>query len=357
MRNGEESEGNLFARLTSLTAEAESNRIENFCTECLAWSLRVSVDFRASFLGLIDVPVNRDFEIRTQVTLEDRPTHVRLDLVLEPSAKSHEVVVVEVKVWDKLSETQISRYRGAANRHYTVERGYRGVRLVSLTPFGENVEGTDAGIQWSEVAKLLGRVPEHERFGAMMSQFADFLQRRGLSIMKLEKFPTQFLAHVNEVAAVQQGLKEILWSFKNVPSLKGTFGTKIDDISFDADVKNERSWIGIYSPKRETSFYAGFGFIKRTAVLWVEFTLAGDHRSKPLKLPKSLQSSFKNARMCYVPSADKDWVIGDRVNRTVSTVVLVEPISSKFDGQAEEILRWFEQTIEACRNFVEKGNR
>ena len=36
MKNGEENEDNLFARLTSLTAEPESNRIENFCTECLA---------------------------------------------------------------------------------------------------------------------------------------------------------------------------------------------------------------------------------------------------------------------------------------------------------------------------------
>jgi hypothetical protein len=352
MRNGEESDDNLFARLTSLTAEAESNRIENFCTECLAWSLRSSPNFRASFLGLLGVSAGRHFDIKTQETLEDHPTYVKLDVVLEPSSKSYEVLVVEVKVWDKLGAAQISRYRRVADRNYQVKRGFGGVRLVSLTPFGEKVEGTDLNVSWSQIAELLRSIPDKERFHPMLVQFADFLQCRGLATMKLEKFSPEFLAHVHEVASFQQQLKETLRSFKNSPTLKNAFGTKIATVDFHADVKNERSWIGIHSPKDE--LYAGFGFIKGTAVLWVELTLTGDHRSKISKIPKSLQSSFENARQFYVDGTDPDWVISDRANRAQSIFVFVEAISSKFDGEAGAILRWFEQAIKACKEFVEK---
>jgi len=298
---------------------------------------------------------DQGFVIKTQETLEDHPTHVRLDMVLEPYSKAQEVVVIEVKVWDKLGEGQISRYRRVADRYYRIARGFSGVRLVSLTPFG-GVAGTDLNLHWSQIANLLRSAPDNERFQPMLFQFAGFLQRRGLAIMKLEKFQPDFLARVNAIASVQEQLKQMLWSFKNNPSLRSAFGSKIDAVAFEADanVKNQRAWIGIYSGKGEPSLFAGFGFIKGTAVLWVEVTLTGDHRSKISKLPKSLRPSFENARRFYVNGSDTDWVISDRSNRTKSTFVFIEPISSKFDGQAEGILLWFEQTIEAGQGLSER---
>ena len=46
---------NLFARITSFTAEAGSDRVENLCTEVLAWCLLKSKGFRQSFLKCFGV--------------------------------------------------------------------------------------------------------------------------------------------------------------------------------------------------------------------------------------------------------------------------------------------------------------
>src|SRR5437764_9906853 len=67
MRNDHPNADNPFARITSLSCEVGSNRIENFCTELFAWSLINSPLFRASVLTALGIDSDAlGFECHTQ---------------------------------------------------------------------------------------------------------------------------------------------------------------------------------------------------------------------------------------------------------------------------------------------------
>src|SRR5439155_594401 len=99
---------NLFARITSFTAEAGSDRIENLCTEVLAWCVLRSKAFRRSFLKCFGVVGIEGAEIYTQFPVEiPKAGKGFCDLVMLPANhRRGTALAVELKVWSAFREGQ-----------------------------------------------------------------------------------------------------------------------------------------------------------------------------------------------------------------------------------------------------------
>ena len=161
MRAADNSARNLFARLKSLAVEDRSRRIENFCTESLAFLLLNSDEFQRRFLRLIGhTGRGTGFLFNTQEFCRAKTggSHEGeknyFDLVAV-SDLSRRVYIIEVKASTGFPDDQLPKYRAAAARSY---QGFS-IRLISLSPHAEGPIGSDLHRTWNDVAKQISKIP------------------------------------------------------------------------------------------------------------------------------------------------------------------------------------------------------
>lgn len=154
MRHEDPTAVNPLVRLTSFACETGSDRIENFCTELLAWSLSESKTFRSSVLRGLGLPTEASgFECHTQQHYEngklgkdkDEGFFDLLILTREPAC----CCVVEVKVWFSLDDSQLERYRREVNRRPEYADARRIVATV--TPFVAKSQAADHHLMWGQL--------------------------------------------------------------------------------------------------------------------------------------------------------------------------------------------------------------
>src|SRR5262245_59475866 len=119
MRASHNSASNLFGRLTSLTVEEGSRRIENFCTESLACLLINSQEFQKRFFTLLNYsgPVT-GFEFHTQefCRYEEQTGQSGKKGYFDLVAISHSarvLIVIEVKTSEGFRPGQLAQYRAS----------------------------------------------------------------------------------------------------------------------------------------------------------------------------------------------------------------------------------------------------
>src|SRR2546422_8918916 len=99
MRDDDPQADNLLARLFSYTPREGRDPLEDFCTETLAWCLRVCRKFRSRFFGLFPrlkgvKDYSGDVEVDTQFALHGE----RFDLVVRSAPGFSFVIVLESKI-------------------------------------------------------------------------------------------------------------------------------------------------------------------------------------------------------------------------------------------------------------------
>jgi hypothetical protein len=206
---------NFFARLTSLAAEDGSRRIENFCTESLACILLNSEEFQREFLRLADYigPVG-SFEFHTQrsccfriqkVSDSDKARKNYFDLlVVEPYRRL--LFVIELKASSGFGADQLPKYRRAAEQSYP---GFR-IKLLSVSPHNETPIGSDIHVRWCDVVNALRRVVLPSGLRTIVHQFADFLEDKELSTMKLHPISPSLCKQWNAFAEHQHQFIRLL---------------------------------------------------------------------------------------------------------------------------------------------------
>ena len=213
------------------------------------------------------------------------------DLLLLSTDGGSLAVAIEVKVWSGFGANQISKYRHALSAHYD---GFKQTMLVSLTPFHERPAGVDSHIQWGMVNEALKQVFT-ESHQLIFSQFADFLDSRGLKYMKLDKLDATVLNGWNSVFAFQAQWNQLFGMFANDDALKRIYkrGTEHPIV----DSSDNGSWIGIWSPDTSPWIYAGFGVTKSgVGILSVELVVLGAKADASKMLPSELSFPFHEAK-------------------------------------------------------------
>jgi hypothetical protein len=103
---------NLLVRLFSYSPREGRSALEDYCTECLAWCLRHSIEFRQNFVSQFAGKLNwvRGFGDAIDVHTQQSNPIGRFDLVIESVAADRRLVI-ECKVDCEVTESQLKNYR------------------------------------------------------------------------------------------------------------------------------------------------------------------------------------------------------------------------------------------------------
>src|SRR5436309_1221140 len=172
MKFNHTSASNLFLRLTSLAAEEGSDRVENFCTETLAWCLINSKTLRKFFLLKVKLasPYEHiEFDTQQLCRIQKdvrRASKVRqrafFDLVVtcDRNEPTMQVFIIEVKVSSGFGKDQLEIYKEAAKREY--HGSTLKVKVGTLTPYLKPPHGADFHIRWGEIQEALRKAQRDE---------------------------------------------------------------------------------------------------------------------------------------------------------------------------------------------------
>jgi hypothetical protein len=350
---------NLFSRVFRYSGHPERERIEDFCTEALAWCLRKSRNVQKRFLNLVGNASLADcdaaLEIQTQQSFKpslaeeandesDILSGGRFDLVIESQTDPRFAVVVESKVASGFGKNQLPGYR----RQLNDPDSFPGVEinarfLVTLTTLGEKAEETDANLKWSDVQPLLALgQPDDEFVDSTVKQFAEFLEQKGLGPMKLQKVTPELLQGWSQIKALEDELRTIIEKLRVQKAIKAVIGRK--------QVKSADAWIGVGG---RYDFWAGFGICQidkdSELFMWVEITLPGDRRMLSKSLPDALVAGFNNAGkyVTAVADTDSDKEVANfgKLWEGKTRFVFVQPVSSNYNGNPDVAFTWL---LNAC---------
>ncbi len=343
---------NLFARITSFTAEAGSDRVENLCTEVLAWCLLKSKGFRQSFLKCFGVVGMDGAEIHTQFPVEiPKAGRGFCDLVVVPRNHQGIGLFVELKVWSNFRENQLSDYRRAAKKKMPSLEP----RIVTVTPFADPPAGSDRHVTWSEIFEMLKRATGGDDV-IELSEFADFLKLRGMSKpVVIDPIDARAVAQWRAVAAKVEQLNELFALLAFDKRVKRIFGGELDKPKFEYDEgTGGRAWLGVYASKGGVWFYAGIGALQGgEAVMLVDVAVSGD-RLAAIKRLGSLQKEFAQAKP-YATEID-NWANRGRVEgegrKTETHFVFAQRIDDKYNGHSKRIGEWFTDVVLRADEFV-----
>lgn len=191
----------------------------------------------------------------------------------------------------------------------------------------------------------------------MLEYFADFLQFRGLGAIKMNPLSGDLLSNWQAFAAAQQEWCHLLKSLQTDPQLETVFGSRLKEPKLEYDSKTARSWIGFYSTVDAPRFYVGVGFLNsKPPALWVEVETSiesGDILRDPQKLSPELQKYWINAK--EYSFANDPWAnVGNSTKDNIIAAFL-QPLTSEFDGNADEIRNWFHEVIKSVAQQIEKA--
>lgn len=377
MRSDHSQADNLFNRLISYTprvSEGGKSRtaLEDFYTEALAWCLRNSDEFRKSFFtllrknlvgqtksqflldgqGSIAIDTQLSFDSEDDRDDEDREasSNRRFDLVIRSESNNDFVIVLEDKVRWTFTKGQIPDYLMELKKG--MFKDYCTKILVVLSPFGKKPEVPENTIplmplKWREVQETLSEISKlkGQRVDrAICGQFAEFLEQKGLALMKIDKLNPRdlnwasfFSFHAASVKILEQFREEQkdVWKPKKIEHGNNDFGGD----------KNYFFWWGIYS-KIPVDNWCGFYFFylqnPPELVMQVEGVFSKGtnlNRMKPLLtggvLGKALQQGFYRQRDCP-PSS--------------TYFAFYEPINSNYNEKPEAIYDWL---ASASKEFID----
>lgn len=376
MKSNDSRADNLFSRLISYTPqEGGQTPLENFCTESLAWCLKVSPQFRTKFLNLIRDRLSKkanselfptDFEksqieIHTQLGFRENQesehgndtTKERgiFDLVIY---SDNFVLVIEVKFYSGFGETQIPKYRKELDGGQSFPN-CAGKFLVGLTRqiVPEKLQkDLDATISWPQVLEKLLETMSRTKdlppndwdssgVSFMLGQFADFLKRKHVTPMKIDTINPEDLRNWTSYFNFQIASNEILERFRD--EQKDTWNPKKIGNGFTEDNSNSFFWWGVYS-WNHTEDWCGFLFfyskIPPELIMQVEGPFPKGTKLDQVKLflgevlTKAVQQKFYRMQELK----DSTWFI------------FRQPINSDYNGKAEAMYEWL---ASASKEFSE----
>jgi hypothetical protein len=338
---------NPLARLTSFTCEKGSDRIENFCTELLAWSLIKSENFRKKFLENVGFTSNSnfsDFKCHTQYFYTNGNDKGYFDLFIQTSEPS-DSCVVEVKVSCPLRDSQLTRYKNT------------GRRLATVTPFIRADKKEGDHVTWSQIEKWLRETAPRD--GDTLMYFADFLKSRGLSSMDMKPISNDLLSRWHNFASEQYAWLQILDDVASIDSVKKLLSPHGTKAPFQYEPTTGRSWIGTWYRNKSvdtSGFYLGVGFReKKLPALWAEVeapTKFGRIFADPDKLPGNLPHYWRNA-VDYKLEGHDHWVNQEQSSATPPLdsnsgtvfVAFIQPLTPEYNGNADKVRSWFREVI------------
>ena len=367
MTDEDPSANNLFSRLISYTprcGEGGGSRtaLEDYYTEALSWCLRNSQEFRKSFFAILGKHLNAKTEFKlpsqddvvaidTQLSFDaesdedsengETSRRRRFDLVIRSENSDGFVIVLEDKVKWAFTYNQIPAYlKELKNGRF---KEYRIKILVILSPFGQKPGITENTIPliplgWGEVQEALGEIPQSagqkcENF--ICGQFADFLKRRGLSAMKIDKlnpeemnlnvFFTFYAASLKILEQFRENQKD-LWKPKNIGH-----GYNSEDHFF---------WWGFYS-KVGIEDWCGFCFYYNKTPPELRMQVEGKFKkgTEWNEVDSSLGNTLKKASHNAIDASDGTYIL------------LYEPINATFNGKAAAIYEWLSSAAQEFKDL------
>lgn len=368
MRAENASATDLFSRLTSLITIADvekpseleeklSGRIENLCTEILAWCIIRSDEFRRGFLGLFGFNSSVPIDVHTQVSLPTVGKDVAwnrmacgvCDLVIESRDEPKVALFVEIKAWSAFRPLQLRDYREAAARHPKYGKYKR--RVVTITPYGDEPESSEHHVTWSQIVAELKQCAAACEGTSVLSQFATFLQSHGMDKpVAVDAFDSKVIGRWAEIS---KRIDQFSRLFESSMVLRKIFGRELDKPKVDYD-DDGRSWLGVYTRGSLPWYYAGIGLIPEDeAIMWIEVVVQGDRRACRRSLPASLKESFGNVERYKRPN-DTWSNLGKMDSDGNTSFAFAQAIDAEYDAQPQKMLGWINETIIAAKQFVEK---
>lgn len=360
MRSDDSRADNLFSRLISYTprvCEGGESRtaLEDFCTEGLAWCLRLSREFKREFLGLVRSKLSKkqllfpsDADgmtagVETQFGFSRDEAKGRFDLKISDPSDGFSLVV-EVKVESDLGDEQIDNYL----KQLRGEREF----LISLTkwPIRRKLEGKlDAALRWGDVQNLLEQTGLQCNF--MLKQFAEFLKEQGMFPMKINCVSPELLYNWKDGFALQRDLWIILDKLSKEPDIKPFLKEKSTKIIFEPSGDRKKLWLGIYGYGKPLDWF-GFEILEfgTSPKLLMIVSLKFDGIVPENKLPGQLGPTLK--RMiekfgCHRAS-DKfgcDYDPVQEQNQTWFNFRQPIEVGDEYNGNADKICGWLFSAI------------
>lgn len=347
-------------RLTKLAVTHDSRRLENYCTEVLAWCCLVSPAFLKKLLGFFHLPKG-EYRVHTQfsaklVESEDAPKERQFyfDLVFE---SAEFVLVVEVKTWSEFRENQLSDYSAAAKQKFGKHRRTIG----TITPFGDHRADSEHHVSWGKIQNLLQTIDDDvkETTTSVFRQFAHFLKEHNLGSMSPDKISLDGIQPLIVVAPKYNQLFELLRAVREaVDKNSGSgplFGKARNEPVFQYYDEAKRYFIEITSRESEgkPQYSAAISFPckgrKPSLHLWISLHVHGEHASR--RLPKKLLRYFKDATP-LLPDTDASANFGRTIDGT-TWFNFARPLNKGLADKPSEIIAWFEDTLNELKSFVE----
>ena len=295
MHHEDRNADNLLLRLFSYTPREKRRQDEDFCTECLAWILRNSSEFREEFLRpIIKTPTSTEWKISTQMHFAGEAESSRFDLVLEPNNKALPIVLIECKVDSQTDPYQIEKYR----QHAKTNRDWadRSMKIALLTKEStkevQKLANVDYRVYWTNIHQICRSI-ERNYHGTLSDHpiqwFAGILEEKGMNYKEIPTLPESLEAQRNCELLVEamdeitsRALKSALLedarriNVKRSITEKGIWrGCRLD---MDSDfLKNV--WAGFLLRKAE----GGVELLR-----WVEFSI-NEAQASDLKLAKYIE--------------------------------------------------------------------
>jgi hypothetical protein len=343
---------NLLLRLTNLAVTNDSRRIENYCTEVLAWSCLVSRDFKTKLLQLCAVSEG-DYSVHTQFAAkllkenaDPQNQQVYFDLVFESKT---DVIVVEVKTWSKFRENQLRDYAAAAKQVF----GNRLRKIITITPFAGLPPGSEYNISWGQIQDLLRTTASGstESGLSVFKQFAEFLKENSLGRMDLHQVTPKNIQSLIAAAPMCEQLFELMRSVGRNPQVAPLFDNGLSKPFLEYSAELKRSWIAIKS-QRVPEYYAGISFSDDGQNhLWICLMLHGTYAIPSSRLPKELVHSFNEAT-ALLPSNDQSANFGISKDG-LTWFNFAKHLDQGLAERPWETIAWFEDTLLKVKSLVE----
>jgi PD-(D/E)XK nuclease superfamily len=365
MKSSDSKAANLFSRLFSYTPRVDRTSLEDYCSEALAWCLRLSPGVAQAFLDLtgierlrgyrdsVDVDTQLRFKGSADEDAEDDTTSMggRFDLVIYPRERPDFVLVVESKIGAPLGPNQLKTYREQLDNGPLFRLVPRSARFLgALTDRAESqpLDQAKGVLKWSEVYKLLEKPPRTKtaHFDAKEAaavehacqQFAAFLKDNGMSI-DLPKANSDIRSYAKGLL-FRQEIERLLGRVRRQNSglkehLKRT-------VRFDHDESSDSIWLGLYNKPGYPYLYVGFQLIeanKPRYSMLVETEWRND---------SSERRAFKKRLGREFPG---------RVEEECGFIQLRQPINSTYDGEVEKMIEWLGRAAVRTSTLLLKGRK
>ena len=356
---------NLFHRLFSYSPRPARSPLEDFCTEALAWCLLQPSNFQCELLDEIRGRLDANGKLKprlkayagkltvpTQLSYRGEPMEEkdeatvgsagRFDLVLRSVPDTEFVIVIESKVGtDPGLNDQVGGYKAALQipEWKTVSERY----VVTLTRSSNGPPNADAHLSWDKVHGLLIKAAKRENEPAAhrstFKQFGDFLENRGLNLVKLMRLTTQQIQSFTESAPFFDQAHKFFECFENNESLKALFNTKQSRIPRVETYKGD-GWYGIFS--QDWRNYAGFYFRDGKMGLCLEVNVHGDLLKNAKGFSAEAQAAIENSKLLFKTPPKYD---GGRTTFRFSR-------ARKDEEETDDMIAWFAM----CAAEVKRGD-